>query len=804
MYRKFCLIASCFLIAAGLSAAPITPDEALARASKAGPKKARSLVDNSLKLVKSTYAGDGVASAYIFTPASGEGYTVLSADDRAFPVLGYSTTGSFDASNIPPQMEWWINNLAKQAMASNGNVTSTKPNSPAEWTEVPILCKTTWNQDAPYNLQAPTIGTTQAPTGCVATSFAQLMKYFNYPEKGKGNIRYTDSSGIVRSMFFNRENFLWDLMLDSYPKNGYTDEQANAVAYLMKACGYAVEMGYGASSSGAVSNKLANAAIKYFNYDKNAYYTEREFYNADQWATLVYNNIKNVGPVIYDGRSIDGGHSFICDGYDGNGYFHFNWGWGGSSDGYYVLDSLNPESQGIGGAEGGFNYSQGATFGLQPPTENAAINYARMRVYGNVKAFLSGNTLTFTTVDGSTLGWGNGSFRTINVTPGVIITNLSTGAVVDNVAGTLGNMSTISLDNSRYYPSASEVVTLPELADGTYKVTAATKDNEYDDSPWLPMLYDWGCSNYCLLNVANGVKTVTSVGRKNITVESGILDSPLYLGRNARLVCKFKNETTEPLTLCYSPVLYRDGKMQYQGDMMLVSVGAGDEIEKTALVAFYQVTSATSTGYGTYELKLMNRADNSIIGSFGEYEMSSVGSTTALTLNDFFVENADQQDVTSGSRTFKNTYMVADASDFDVYFKYTVKTGYFDTSVRIIAARYNAGSGSYEPFDDNLYYSQPFLGQGDSREINLPLDFTGHDLGSVYRLSASWLYQGRNTTLGSLYVAFKNSGIDGVELDDADNAEYYNLQGMRLENPQPGQVVIRKTSSGTEKIIFEN
>jgi len=160
-------------------------------------------------------------------------------------------------------------------------------------------------------------------------------------------------------------------------------------------------MGYGASASGAQSFKLVNAMVTYFKYSADAIYREREAYSTSAWTQMVYDNIRNVGPVIYDGRSIDGGHSFVCDGYDGNGYFHFNWGWGGMSDGYFLLDSLSPESQGIGGAEGGFNYSQGAVFNMRKPDGNVTPDYDNMKVMGTVVPSLSGRDITFRASNGN-------------------------------------------------------------------------------------------------------------------------------------------------------------------------------------------------------------------------------------------------------------------------------------------------------------------------------------------------------------------------------------------------------------------
>lgn len=811
MKRKITMIAAAVALVSSAYSAPITPEEALARANSSAPAKVRLMTGGGMRLVHTAHLENGVASAYIFSPTEGKGYTILSANSLAVPVIGYSDSGTIDVNNLPPSLKWWLDEQARKVeyVESKGfGVESVKAYAPEDMSAIPVLMKTKWDQSAPYDRETPEFNGVHAPTGCVATSFAQVMNYFKYPEKGEGSIRYVDSYGRSRTMKFNR-NFQWDLMLDEYTGD-YTDEQADAVAYLMKSCGYSVQMGYGRDASGAVSFRLANAATTYFKYDKGTYYTERQFYSLDQWTHMIYDNIKNVGPVIYDGRSIDGGHSFVCDGYDGNGYFHFNWGWGGLSDGYYVLDSLNPESQGIGGAEGGFNTSQGALLGMQPDKGGESHErYANVRIYGTTQAQLVGNNIEFTATGASMSGWGNASYRNIDVNVGAIFSKVGSEESVADVKGYLqfsyGENENLSLTETTFYPAynVSPVVPIPQLADGDYKVTLASKDLQVADAPWQPMICDWGDTNYCYLSVSNGVAKVTTAAPSTLAVENSVIDSPLYMGRNARLVTSFKNNSDLQLTLCYSPVLFRSGKIQYEGDMMLASVDAGQTLEKTSLVAFYEAAGANDTGFGTYELKIVNRANNEVIGTFGEYELSSVSSRLKLTLDEFAVENAEQQAVQSGSRTFEDTYIISDPANFNLDVKYTVSQGYFDTSFRVIASRYNPETGKFEPFENNLYYVQPFLGQGESQDVVLPLDFSNYPGGYVYMLYASYIENGRNKTLGSISITYSNSGVEGVISDSvAAECEYYTLQGMKVENPVKGQVLIRKCGTTVSKIRY--
>jgi len=806
MIRKLTLAVSALSLSSGLFAAPVTPEQALQRAVSSGPMKVRSAMAQHSKLSKIVKSDIGVASAYIFTDDRGAGFSILSADDLAVPVLGYSDSGELDVNNLPPSLVWWLNEQGRRVefATSNDLKTSDRAYAPSGYPAIPVQMKTTWNQGAPYNLLTPKVGDVQSPTGCVATSFAQVMKYFNYPETGQGEISYQDN-GRTRKLNFSRITFEWSQMQDSYPMSGYDEEQAKAVAMLMRACGYSVQMSYGTQSSGAVSQWLADAAKTYFKYDAGTYYTLREYYSYDDWFKLIYDNIKNVGPVIYDGRSVDGGHSFVCDGYDGNGYFHFNWGWGGMSDGFYVLDALNPENQGIGGASGGFNCSQGAVIGMKPAAEGSLPAVSNIYIYGNAEASLSGQTLTFSAVDHSSAGWGNAYATDMNVVVGAIISDVNSGKEVMSVQGTLGSMENVSLSPVSYFPTDRVKLTIdiPVLPDGKYKVTLATKDNMLENAKWLPMVCDWGKANYCILTVENGAMSVSNVQSDSIEFVDSSFVSPLFFGRNLKIVSKVKNTSDKQLSLCYMPVLYRDGAIQYLGDMTMVTVDPKSEIEKPELVHFIENYGATATDLGTYQLRIVDAATNDFIGIFGEYEMTVPSSTLKVEADEYKILDAQQQPVTVGTRTFDDVYIVKDAYDFEALLKYTVSSGYLDSELKIIGARYDAGTGKFMNMDDVLYSERPYSGEGQTKDVNIPFNFKGLDLTSVYRLSAGYMDGGKTKPLGVIYVAFDLSGVDDVMIDSQNQeVTYFNLQGVPVYEPQAGQIVIRRCGDKIEKIRY--
>lgn len=174
---------------------------------------------------------------------------------------------------------------------------------------------------------------------------AMILKYYEYPAKGKGNYSYT-SNGVRYSFDYENTTFDWNDMLPQYISGKYSTEQANAVALLMYACGVSVEMEYSPSSSGAYSFKVGQALIDYFGYDENLGYIYREYFTSEEWMNLIKKEISGGRPVLYNGASKDVGHEFVFDGYDTQDMVHVNWGWGGVNNGYFEVASLDPSSPG--------------------------------------------------------------------------------------------------------------------------------------------------------------------------------------------------------------------------------------------------------------------------------------------------------------------------------------------------------------------------------------------------------------------------------------------------------------------------
>ena len=317
---------------------------------------------------------------YVFNAENS--FVMVAADDCARPVLAYSKDFSFKMEDMPLNIQEWLNSLNDEIQnAVNRNLEASeetrlewellltgKMPEPKNRNGVGPLVQTHWDQYPPYNNMCPT----GSFTGCVATAMAQLMKYWEWPQKGVGSYGYNHPSYGYLSANFGNTTYDWDNMWSVV----YEDDPAaaqNAVATLAYHCGIAVEMDYGPESSTAFTEDVPNALITYFDYDPNDIQLSRASdYGTNAWVALVKSELDQGRPMVYRGQSEGGGHAFICDGYDANNYLHFNWGWGGYCDGFYAYGALNPGTGGAGSGSGTYNLNNFAITGAHPNTPSIA------------------------------------------------------------------------------------------------------------------------------------------------------------------------------------------------------------------------------------------------------------------------------------------------------------------------------------------------------------------------------------------------------------------------------------------------
>jgi hypothetical protein len=335
------------------------------------------------------YTNRGVIKHYYIYNFNNTGFVIISADDIVEPILAYSTESTFEYKKMPPSVKYWlleIENGIEQAILTNqmaDSETETKWLTLLNDTEQPkilsaqsvnplVLAK--WNQDPFYNDLCPfdVQSNQRTVVGCVATAMAQIMKYWSYPAKGVGFHSYNHQKYGTLSANFSSATYNWSAMPNSI--NSANSE----IAKISYHCGIGVSMNYGIGSTGGSSAYVidshspivhcAEYAFKtYFGYRNTLQGVQRTNYTQTQWINLLKQELDQSRPIMYAGFGSGGGHAFVCDGYDNNNFFHFNWGWGGAYDGYFSINALNPQGTGTGGGTGGFNTGHQAIIGLQPP-----------------------------------------------------------------------------------------------------------------------------------------------------------------------------------------------------------------------------------------------------------------------------------------------------------------------------------------------------------------------------------------------------------------------------------------------------
>lgn len=325
---------------------------------------------------------------YVFNLNDNQGWVLVADDDRSIPILGYSKSGEFVTENLSANIEDWLTGISSEIQYIIDNDIVADEKTTSLWKElfsgvstefinrdekvVNPLVQTRWNQAPYYNDHCPYDNQygERTVTGCVATAMAQVLKYWNYPEVGSGSHSYSTSSYGTLYANFGGTQYAWNNM-----PNRVTSPN-NAVATLMYHCGVSVDMSYGVAETGGSgayvissytnSENCAEFAFKnYFGYKSSAHGEMKDNTSDSQWKNMLRADLNASRPLVYAGFG-NGGHCFVCDGYDNSDMFHFNWGWDGQNDGFYSLSALNPGSGGAGGGSYSFTNNQQAIFGLEP------------------------------------------------------------------------------------------------------------------------------------------------------------------------------------------------------------------------------------------------------------------------------------------------------------------------------------------------------------------------------------------------------------------------------------------------------
>lgn len=444
----------------------------------------------SLKLIYTEKSSGGEADYYIYNVYPDSGFVIVSADDAAHPIIGYSSEGYFPnyhSKLISPDFAFWMEHYKvqlddirlhhlKASIAIRDEWSAYKNNVPLKTNKSPMssvlpLVKTVWAQAPYFNALCPVTVVdgidSNDVAGCVATAMGQIMKYWKYPPHGIGSNSYSENPYGTLSADFDSTHYNWaDMPLNVTVNNPQ-------VATLMYDCGVAVDMDYSLDNSGAFLSTTDNpgspisaesAFVQHFGYSASSIQAVYESnYSYTNWVSLLENELNNKRPVEYAGLGNQGGHSWVCDGYDASGEFHMNWGWAGYEDGYYTLNSLNPDNIPLSTGEE-------ALIGIEPAPAVADINANPLIIRAGDTVMFADNSLGYDTI--TSWQWSFPGALTASSTaqnPMAIYGTPGTYNVTETVTTNLGNNTSTQFNYITVLEN-NTVNVYPTLSDGAFSV----------------------------------------------------------------------------------------------------------------------------------------------------------------------------------------------------------------------------------------------------------------------------------------------------------------------------------------------
>ena len=445
-----------------------------------------------------------IALALSVSAITPQRFVLRPADHRLPAVLGYADSLTTDLDNLPPALVEWASHYdASVPLVPPVCSDSVRP-----------LLASKWAQTSPFNDSVPLYNATRrAAAGCVATAMAQIMYYYRYPDVGIGEHGYrwyNVDSTRTDSLFahFGATQYLWNQMRNTYKSAHITPATAAPVAQLLYHCGVAVDMSYDSSKdhqSSAYTKRVPGALETYFGYDSNYQALNKSIYSYEELAELVRDELRRQHPVLINASNGETGHAFLCDGFNTDGYFHINWGWGGTADGYYLLPNLKPSDSPEDSTRAVYNKSVCFYVGIQPPAQDPYIFPYQM---GADSVTFSRDTWaltdTFSMFVHKMQNFGMHNYSgaygialspyTIHPTP------YTENDLIDSASVSLkaGYHKTILMKR--------DSAILPDLPNGKYRLCAAYLDHDR----WLPMLCRYA-DTYTTIYVCDGFASTTSL-----------------------------------------------------------------------------------------------------------------------------------------------------------------------------------------------------------------------------------------------------------------------------------------------------
>lgn len=755
--RKILLLFSLFLMTLVAWGEPIDRNEALKQANAFLSSKGIP-VRQSLDMA---YAQPGKAAEahslyYVFNVGGDKGFVIVAGDDAVSPILAYADRGDFSEREMAPAAKAMLDSYAQQIEMIQQNPSLVVAAS-TSYAAIEPLVQTKWNQGAPYNYMCPTISgeEEQSVTGCVATAMAQIIYYHKYPvEQTKAIPAYQLSSGDVIPGA-DPVTLNWDAMQLSYTGSEAVDDpSALAVAQLMLLCGKSVQMDYSSYASGAVSELVPTALKEYFDYDDAAHIVYRDEYANADWEKMIYDELVAKRPVYLSGTSVSGtnvvGHAFVCDGYDGEGLFHINWGWGGMSDGFFRLTLLNPSDHGTGGnnGSGGYNLDQGAIIGIQPNQGGTSQEVAQMTLasFASTEETVTRNSsFAGFAVPVNATCW-NMTSQTFNVEVGLACYDES-----DEMVGEPSTLAVTELGPGYGFSFEDPLTVGTRITDGTYYVKFVHKVNGAD--AWTLMK---NADKYYLeLRVNDNTATVINhTPQEDFVVNDVDVQGNMSVGSKQTFTYNITNTGDT----------YTQGVIFFVNNEIISQIGLNLDPGATDDYVF----SWTPTREGSFVVGLATADGTEIITS----QQVTIGEAKAYDLSvSFEIDNCAGNEIVGyevNGNAIKGVMKVTNLGEYD----------YVDD---ITCLLYYDGNDGYM-YLESYSYIPAEVKVGEIADV--PFEFANLDYSKRYALVVYYNTEGQlseKTISGYYKLIDPSTGIEGVEADgERKDQPVYNLRGMKM------------------------
>lgn len=705
----------------------------------------------------STGTATETSSYYVFDVGNDKGFVIVAGDDVVTEILGYADSGSFDSDNLPENAKAMLESYAEQiaVIQQNPSLLATSTSTHAA---ISPLVQTEWDQSEPYNYLCPTVASesSRSVTGCVATAMAQVMYYHKWPTATTTTIpAYSyaySSSTTVKVDAQAVTTFDWDAMQTTYTgSESASDASAVAVAELMICAGKSVEMQYSYSGSGAYTTSVVPALKNYFDYDGAMKLVDRGDYTTDEWDALIYNELASSRPVIIGATAVSessvGGHEFVCDGYDGDGLYHINWGWSGYCDGYFRLALLNPDGEGTGGVEGsgGYSLDQEAIIGIQPNQGNDDAESMVMTAY-QLETSTSSTTRTSTSSNFSVAL----NLQTYNMTGSTATFDVALG--IYNASGTLNDTAIIAnedtLQNFYGYGGRMTLSFGSGYSNGTYYIKLLSRLT--GDTEWH--LQNSANIYYVIATISGNTASFENIAANSIlTVDTVCVNGNNRATSTQKIAVSLTNSGTANTNELYAFV---DGSL-------LGGIGVNIDPGTSAEYQFSWTPSST----GTYTINLASDMYMTDVLYTTEVTIKSAVATSLSAT--FQVDNATGTVITgttfSGTATISNDGLAQ----------------YYDDLM--VCLFYDGGDG-YLYLDD---YDTYFIKVTRGASYDQAFSFTNLDTSKKYLVTIMYNSNGQlieeSENRSDLYSLSTSTGIESVKAEEVEeDGAIYDLNGVRI------------------------